>query len=147
MTVQEETRALHTATVSVTGGRAGEATSANGHLRLKLARPAERGTGAGTDPEELFAAGYAACFDSSLAAAARREKVKLGKTTTTVSVSLHATPDQRYYISAELEVEAPDCPVAELERLMALADQVCPYSNAIRGNVAVTLRAKGAAAE
>jgi len=142
MTVQEEIPTLHTATVSVTGGRSGTATSADGHLRLTLARPAERGSGAGTDPEELFAAGYAACFDSSLAAAARRARVKLGKTTTTVSVSLHATPDQRYFISAEVEVDAPECPAEELERLVAAADQVCPYSNAIRGNVKVTFHTR-----
>src|SRR5690606_34325713 len=103
MTVSEEIQTLHTATVSVTGGRSGTATSANGHLRLTLARPAERGTGAGTDPEELFAAGYAACFDSSLAAVARRERVKLGKTTTTVSVSQHTVDQRRYFISAEVE--------------------------------------------
>ncbi|HEY8452737.1 MAG: Ohr family peroxiredoxin [Micromonosporaceae bacterium] len=144
MTVSEEIQTLHTATVSVTGGRSGTATSANGHLRLTLARPAERGTGAGTDPEELFAAGYAACFDSSLAAVARRERVKLGKTTTTVSVSLHTVDQRRYFISAEVEVVAPECPQQELERLVAAADQVCPYSNAIRGNVKVAFRSKGA---
>ncbi|MEE3921384.1 OsmC family protein [Micromonospora sp. BRA006-A] len=80
---------VYTATVEVSGGRGGSARSLTGSLRVDLTRPAQRGPDApGTDPEELFAAGYAACFDSALAVAARQAGVKPGPTTVTASVSL-----------------------------------------------------------
>ena len=111
---------------------------------LRLARPAERGTAdAGTDPEELFAAGFAACFDSALAVAARRERIKVGTTSTTASVSLTATPEGRYALTVALDVRAPDCPQADLERAVAVAETLCPYANAVRGNVPVALQATG----
>jgi Ohr subfamily peroxiredoxin len=128
----------------VTGGRGGSARSQTGSLQVELARPAERGTeNAGTDPEELFAAGFAACFDSALAGAARRERIAVGKTSTTAAVSLTRTPDERYAITVALDVQAPDCPQADLERAVAVAETMCPYANAIRGNVPLTLRATG----
>jgi Ohr subfamily peroxiredoxin len=135
---------LHTARVAVTGGRGGSAKSETGSLQVELARPAERGTAdAGTDPEELFAAGFAACFDSALAVAARREKIKVGTTSTTASVSLTATPEGRYALTVALDVRAPDCPQADLERAVAVAETLCPYANAVRGNVPVALQATG----
>lgn len=134
---------LYTARVEVTGGRGGAATSASGALDVPLARPADRGAEAGTDPEELFAAGYAACFDSALSGAARRRNVRLGPTTTMAAVSLHATAAREYSISIALEVRAPDCPLDVLRELVDLADTMCPYSKAIRGNVPVVLSAVG----
>jgi lipoyl-dependent peroxiredoxin len=135
---------LHTAEVAVTGGRGGTARSQTGTLQVDLARPAERGTeGAGTDPEELFAAGFAACFDSALQVAARRERLKVGKTTTTASVSLVTTPDGTYALTVAIDVHAPDCPPAELDRAVALAETLCPYANAVRGNVPLTLVTRG----
>ena len=137
-------KVLYTAQVAVTGGRGGSAQSQTGSLQVDLARPAERGTeGAGTDPEELFAAGFAACFDSALAVAARRERLKVGKTTTTASVSLVAQPDGTYALAVTVDVHAPDCRPDELERALALAETLCPYANAVRGNVPVTLQARG----
>lgn len=134
----------YVASVQVTGGRGGSARSLTGSLRVDLTRPAERGPDApGTDPEELFAAGYAACFDSALAVAARRERVVTGPTTVTASVSLGRTADERYAIAVELAVSAPDCPQADLERAVAAADRLCPYSNAVRGNTPVTIRVDG----
>lgn len=136
---------LYTATVAVSGGRAGTARSLTGSLEVSLTRPAQRGPeAAGTDPEELFAAGYAACFDSALAVAARQERIRtLGATTVTASVTLGATEDHRYAIAVLLEVSSPDSPQADLERAVAAADRLCPYSNAVRGNTPVTIRVDG----
>lgn len=143
-TDQAQAEVLYTARVAVTGGRGGSATSETGDLRVELARPAERGTeNAGTDPEELFAAGFAACFDSALGVAARREKIKVGTTSTTASVSLTSTPEGRFALTVALDVQAPDCPQADLERAVAVAETLCPYANAVRGNVPLTLRASG----
>lgn len=133
----------YTATVAVTGGRGGQARSTTGSLELDLARPAERGTGAGTDPEELFAAGYAACFDSALQVVARRERVRIGPTTTSASVSLCIAPEQQYSIAVELSVHAPECDPDQLARLLDLAHQTCPYSKATRGNIPVSVNARG----
>lgn len=134
---------VYTARVRATGGRAGAIASETGELALNLARPAERGTGAGTDPEELFAAGYAACFDSALTVVARRERISLGATTTTVSVSLVVSSIQSYRISVAIHVDAPSCGLEDVERAVAAADQTCPYSLAIRGNVEVALTFSG----
>jgi osmotically inducible protein OsmC len=135
---------LYTARVAVTGGRGGSAKSETGSLQLELARPAERGTeNAGTDPEELFAAGFAACFDSALTVAARRERIKVGTTSTTASVSLTSTPEGRFAIIVALDVRAPDCPQADLERAVEVAETLCPYANAVRGNVPLTVQAHG----
>ncbi len=134
---------VHTAEVAVSGGRGGTARSRTGTLQVDLARPSERGAAdAGTDPEELFAAGFAACFDSALQVAARRERVKVGKTTTTASVSLVTRPDGSYALDIELDVHAPDCPRDELDRALALAEQLCPYADAVRGNVPLTVRSR-----
>lgn len=135
----DEPEVLYTAVVDVAGGRAGHATSRSGHLELDLARPAQRGTSAGTDPEELFAAGFAACFDSSLAGVARRESLRVGPTRTTASVSLRSTAAQAYSIAVELHVEALECPSAPLRHIIELAESTCPYSKAVRGNIEVTV--------
>ena len=135
---------VYPAKVEVAGGRGGSARSLTGSLRVDLTRPAQRGPDApGTDPEELFAAGYAACFDSALAVAARQAGVKPGPTTVTASVSLGQTDDGRYAIAVVLDVSAPQCPQADLERAVELADRMCPYSNALRGNTAVAIRVNG----
>jgi osmotically inducible protein OsmC len=141
----EPVNTIYTATVEVSGGRAGTARSLTGSLELTLSRPAERGPEAsGTDPEELFAAGYAACFTSALAVASRSGRVSLGPNTVTASVSLGTTDDGRYAISVVLVVRAPDCQQADLERMVAEADRLCPYSNALRGNTRVEFDIEGA---
>jgi Ohr subfamily peroxiredoxin len=129
----------------VSGGRAGRAVSESGSLDLELARPAQRGTGGGTDPEELFAAGYAACFDSALAVGSRRRSASLGPVTTTGAVSLLTTEDHQYSVAVSLTVNAPECDQALLEELVALADTLCPYSKATRGNIRVEITAVGRA--
>ena len=138
---------LYTASVEVQGGRGGSARSLTGTFQTSLVRPAERKPeDVGTDPEELFATGYAACFDSALGVVARREKVELGPVTVTASVTLGIRAGGRYGIEAALTVSAPQCEQAELERIVALADQTCPYSNAVRGNIGVVIQVKGAGA-
>ncbi|RIV37631.1 Ohr family peroxiredoxin [Micromonospora radicis] len=135
---------IYTASVRVSGGRGGRAESLTGTLQVDLTRPAQRGPQApGTDPEELFAAGYAACFDSALAVAARLEGVRTGPTSVTASVSLGPTDDGRYAIAVTLVVSAPDCPQDQLDLAVAAADRLCPYSNALRGNTTVTIQADG----
>lgn len=135
---------VYTATVRVSGGRGGQAESLTGSFRATLTRPAQRGPDApGTDPEELFAAGYAACFDSALTAVGRQERISLGATRVTASVSLGTTDGGGYAIAVLLEVSAPECPQADLERAVHAAHRLCPYSNAIRGNTPVTIRVDG----
>ncbi|MFH9331089.1 Ohr family peroxiredoxin [Streptomyces althioticus] len=135
---------VYTATVEVTGGRAGRARSTTGALDVKLTRPAERTEGnTGTDPEELFAAGYAACFASALGVAERRKRVTAGPVTVTASVTLGTRPGGTYGIAARLVVSAPECPQEVLEELVAITHTVCPYSTAVRGNIAVITEANG----
>ncbi len=138
-----DSKVLYTAVVRATGGRGGHVRSQTGELDLALARPAQRASGQGTDPEELFAAGYAACFDSALAVAARQQHLALGPVTTTASVSLCTGPQQQYSLEVQLLVEAPDCPEQDLSAAVAVADTLCPYSNGIRGNVPVSLTVRG----
>ncbi|MBQ0826495.1 Ohr family peroxiredoxin [Streptomyces tagetis] len=135
---------LYTATVDVSGGRAGHATSRTGTLDLPLTRPAERTADTtGTDPEELFAAGYAACFSSALAVAARRRRATVGPLTVTASVTLGTLPGGTYGIAARLVVKAPECPQHLLEELVETTHTLCPYSQAVRGNIEVITETHG----
>lgn len=126
---------LYTSIVDVTGGRTGRIVARSGSIDMHLSRPAERGGSGGTDPEELFAAGLAACFDSALSSVARTERLRIGKTRTTAEVTLHRTPEHDYYISALVRVDAPASTAADLARALTLAKGTCPYSKAVSGNV------------
>ncbi|MER7745537.1 Ohr family peroxiredoxin [Streptomyces bacillaris] len=136
---------VYTATVEVTGGRAGRARSLTGALDVRLTRPAERsGDDGGTDPEELFAAGYAACFSSALSVVERRRGATAGPVAVTASVTLGTRPGGAYGIAARLVVRAPECPQDVLEELVAGTHAVCPYSNAVQGNIEVVTEVHGA---
>ncbi|WP_219636098.1 Ohr family peroxiredoxin [Streptomyces sp. AJS327] len=138
---------VYTATVDVRGGRAGRARSRTGALDLALSRPADRAADdTGTDPEELFAAGYAACFGAALGVAERRQRATLGPVTVTASVTLGTRPGGRYALAVRLRVDAPDCPQPVLEELVALTHTICPYSGAVRGNIEVATEVTGAPA-
>jgi lipoyl-dependent peroxiredoxin len=143
------TRALYTAKAHVTGGRAqGHGRTSDGALEVDLRPPAEMGgVGGGTNPEELFAVGYAACFESALGAVARRRKLDAGDVAIDSNVTLYPREDRTFQLGVELDVTLPsiddDQTAAEL---VTAADLVCPYSNATRGNVEVKLTANGAAA-
>ncbi len=138
-------KAIYTAEATVTGGRAeGHGVTSDGALDVQLRPPASDGDPAGTNPEQLFAVGYAACFESALGAIGRREKVEVGEVSIVSRVSLWATEERTYKLAVELDVILPQIADAEqAEQLVAAAHAVCPYSNATRGNIEVTLTANG----
>ena len=136
---------LYTATATATSGRDGRATSDDGLLDVTLAAPpALGGKGAGTNPEQLFAAGYAACFGSAAAHIARLQKLTTGPIAVTAHVSLGPV-GQAFGLAVVLEVAIPELPRDKAEALMKAAHEVCPYSNATRGNIEVEVRLAGAA--
>ena len=138
-------KVLYTADALVTGGRDGHGRSADGELEVDLRVPKEMGgPGGGTNPEELFAVGYAACFESALGGVARRQKLEIGAVTINSSVGLLPTGDRGFKLTVTLNVAMPsgvDRQVAA--ELVHAAHQVCPYSNATRGNIDVTLLLDG----
>ena len=139
---------LYTAKAHVEGGRAdGHGKTSDGLLEVDLRLPAEMGgSEQGTNPEQLFAVGYAACFEGALGAAARREKVELGNVSIDSAVNLSPTEERGFKLSVELDVHLPTISDDEQAvRLVAAAHQICPYSNATRGNIDVVLTANGAA--
>ena len=132
---------LYTATATATGGREGQATSSDGVLDVKLSTPRELGGagGSGTNPEQLFAAGYSACFLGALKFVASKQKVALPATTVvTGKVGIGPIPSG-FGIRAELTIAAPGIARDQLHALVEQAHVVCPYSNATRGNIDVTL--------
>jgi lipoyl-dependent peroxiredoxin len=132
---------LYTATATASGGREGRATSSDNALDVQLSTPRELGGagGPGTNPEQLFAAGYSACFLGALKFVAGREKVSLpAATTVTGKVGIGQIPTG-FGIEAELTISAPGIDRAALQSLVAQAHIVCPYSNATRNNIDVTL--------
>ena len=143
-------RVLYTAHAHVTGGRiAGHGRSSDGALEVDLRAPLELGgEGGGTNPEQLFAVGYAACFESALGAAARRRRLEVADAAIDSSVMLIPTKSRGYKLAVTLAVTLPsiDDGVAAME-LVRTADEVCPYSNATRGNIDVALTANGHAVE
>jgi lipoyl-dependent peroxiredoxin len=141
---------IYTAHAHVTGGRAdGHGKTDDGVLEVDLRRPKEMGgEGGGTNPEQLFAVGYAACFEGALGAVARRQKLEVGDVAIDSSVSLIPTEERGFNIAVGLDVTLPSVPDQEQAiGLVQAAQKVCPYSNATRGNIDVTLTANGAAVE
>ena len=134
-------KVLYTAEATATGGRAGHATSSDGRLDIDLSVPAEIGGdgGPGTNPEQLFAAGYAACFQGAMGVVARRENLSIDDSTVTARVGL-GPMGTAFGITVELSVHLPAiADRAKAEDLVAKAHEVCPYSNATRDNVDVKL--------
>jgi lipoyl-dependent peroxiredoxin len=138
---------IYTAHAAVTGGRAeGHGVSSDGALDVQLRLPSELGgDGGGTNPEQLFAVGYAACFEGALGTVARRERAELGDVSIESGVSLTPNPSTKGFdLSVSLDVTLPGVQDPEQAvALVAAAHQVCPYSNATRGNVEVALTANG----
>ena len=134
-------KVLYTAEATVQGGRSGQARSSDGNLQVHLSVPKEMGGegGQGTNPEQLFAAGYAACFQSALEQVARRQQVEAGPTTITSKVGIGPTGRGGYGLEVEMHIFIPNVDKTTAEKLVALAHEVCPYSNATRGNIPVTL--------
>lgn len=134
-------KALYTASATATGGRNGHVQSDNGILDLQVRMPKSLG-GANDDypnPEMLFAAGYSACFDSALNRVISLSKTKTGTTTVTAKVSIGAIENGGFGLAVELDVNIPEVSLEEAKQLVEKAHQVCPYSNATRGNIEVIL--------
>lgn len=132
---------LYTATATATGGREGQAASSDNALDVKLSTPRELGGagGDGTNPEQLFAVGYSACFLGALKFVAGKQKVVLpADTRVTGRVGIGPIPTG-FGIEAELTIAAPGLPREQLQALVDQAHIVCPYSNATRGNIDVSL--------
>jgi osmotically inducible protein OsmC len=137
-------KTIYTAEATVTGGRThGHGVTSDGVLDVQLRPPTDKAE-RGTNPEQLFAVGYAACFEGALAAVSRRERVDLGEVSIDSRVSLIATKDRGYTVAVGLDVTLPAIDDAQrAKEIVAAAHQVCPYSNATRGNIDVELTANG----
>ncbi|MDX6521259.1 MAG: lipoyl-dependent peroxiredoxin [Gaiellales bacterium] len=149
MTTATLTKVLYTAEATVKGGRTGHATSSDGRLDVDLSAPSEMGGagGSGTNPEQLFAAGYAACFQSALLGVAKGEGLDLSDSEITGRVGIGPTGHGGFGIQVELVIDSPALPSEQARELIAAAHARCPYSNATRGNVDVTFRFGGAPLE
>ena len=133
-------KVLYTAQATATGGRDGKASSSDGLLNVKLAKPKEMGgDGSGVNPEQLFAAGYSACFLGAMKFVAGQSNIKIpDDASITGAVGIGPIPGG-FGIQAELKISLPGMDRAAAEDLVAKAHKVCPYSNATRGNIDVTL--------
>ena len=134
-------KVLYVAHATATGGRDGRAISSDQQLDVKLSTPRELGGagGAGTNPEQLFAAGYSACFIGAMKFVAAREKLSLPQEPSiTAHIGIGPIPTG-FAIEAKLEISLPGLDRAVAEDLVQKAHLVCPYSNATRGNINVTL--------
>jgi lipoyl-dependent peroxiredoxin len=138
-------KVLYTAEANVTGGRAdGHGRTSDGVLDIDLRLPTEMGgEGGATNPEQLFAVGYAACFEGALGVAAQRQKAEVGDVSIDSKVSLVTTEERGFNVAVELHVSLPSVEDETAIELVRAAHQVCPYSNATRGNVDVVLTANG----
>ncbi|MDP9466327.1 MAG: organic hydroperoxide resistance protein [Actinomycetota bacterium] len=134
-------RNLYTAVATAGGGREGEVVSDDGVLDLRLERPTELGGPGGdfTNPEQLFAAGYAACFHSALKRVAEQQGLDVELSEITAKVTLGLEEDKAFGLAVTLTAALPTLDPPDGEKLMHDAHQVCPYSRATRGNIQVTL--------
>ena len=132
---------LYTAEATAWGGREGRAATDDGNLDVQLVLPKELGGpgGAGTNPEQLFAAGFAGCFHSALKLVARGQGVDVRESAVTAKVGIGPNESGGFGLAVALEAELPGVDAATAQGLLDAAHQVCPYSNATRGNVDVTL--------
>jgi Ohr subfamily peroxiredoxin len=131
---------LYTAVATAENGRDGRVATDDGKLDVIVNPPKELGgSGAGTNPEQLFAAGYSACFQSALGVVGRQAKADLSDSRVTAKVGLGKTGDGGFGLTVELAVLLPNVDAATAKTLVEKAHEVCPYSNATRGNIEVSL--------
>ncbi|AIL45696.1 organic hydroperoxide resistance protein [Elizabethkingia anophelis] len=134
-------KTLYTIGATATGGRNGHVKSDNGVLEFEVRYP--KGLGGANDdyanPEMLFAAGYSACFDSALNLVIKSAKIKTGETTVTAKVGIGQIENGGFGLEVELHANIPGVTIEEAQDLIEKAHQVCPYSNATRGNIEVKL--------
>jgi osmotically inducible protein OsmC len=137
MTTTTREKVLYTAKVHTTGGREGASRSSDGRLDVRLATPG--GPGIGTNPEQLFAAGWSACFEGAMALAARKRKIALpAGTAIDAEVDLNSA-DGTYFLRARLSVSVPGVERDVAQAIVDEAHEICPYSKAVRGNIDVTI--------
>jgi lipoyl-dependent peroxiredoxin len=138
-------KTLYTAGAHVTGGRAeGHGRTTDGVLEVDLRLPPEMGgQGGGTNPEQLFAVGYAACFEGAIGAVARRMKVDPADVAIDSRVNLHPTEERGFKLSVNLDISLSGVEGDQAKQLIDAAHHVCPYSNATRGNIDVTITING----
>jgi len=135
------TKIVYTASATSTGGRSGRAVASDGNLDVSLTAPKEMGgPGTGTNPEQLFAAGFSACFNGALGLVAKKAGVDASGSQVTALIGF-GPEGESYAITADLEVRIPGVELAKAQELAEAAHQVCPYSKATRGNVPVTVTA------
>jgi lipoyl-dependent peroxiredoxin len=140
---------LYTAEATAEGGRGGHVSSADGRLDLALDVPAEMGGegGHGTNPEQLFAAGYAACFQSALLRLAAGQKLAIPRSKLTARVGIGPAGEGGFGLTVALDLDAPELDRAQATTLMEQAHELCPYSRATRGNIDVALSVGGTSIE
>jgi Ohr subfamily peroxiredoxin len=134
-------RVLYTAEATATGGRKGHGRSSDGRLEVDFSSPTEMGGdgGPGTNPEQLFATGFAACFQNAIMSVARRRNLAVEDSIVTARIGIGPV-ENRYGLTAELDIKLPSIHDRALaEELVSAADGRCPYSNAVRGNIEVTI--------
>ncbi|ASR36345.1 organic hydroperoxide resistance protein [Prauserella marina] len=137
---QAPTKILYTAVATADGGRDGHVRTDDGALDVDVRVPeAMGGQGGGTNPEQLFASGYAACFQSALFVVARRARADVTGSTVTAAVGIGPNGGGGYGLTVELTISLPSVDSATARELAEAAHQVCPYSNATRGNIEVRL--------
>ncbi|GAA4680480.1 organic hydroperoxide resistance protein [Streptomyces chumphonensis] len=133
---------LYTAVATAENGRDGKVASSDGQLEVVVNPPKEMGgSGAGTNPEQLFAAGYSACFQGALGVVARQEKADISGSTVTAEVGIGKTPEGGFGLKVAIRADIPNVDAATAQALVEKAHQVCPYSSATRGNIEVTVSA------
>ena len=130
-------KVLYTARAHTTGGRDGASRTDDGRLDVTLSSPGT--SGSGTNPEQLFAAGYAACFHSALKMVARTRKIAIEDSAVTAEVGIGQLDSGGFGLTVALHAEIGGVDQATADELVAAAHEVCPYSNATRGNIEVTL--------
>lgn len=138
-------KVLYTAEAVTEGGRAGHSRTSDGRLEVQLSVPEGMGgaSGNGTNPEQLFAVGFGACFQSALLSVAQGRKLDASDSQITARVGIGPTGHGGFGLQVSLDLHAPHVSPTEAASLMARAEQLCPYSNAVRGNVQVTLSVDG----
>lgn len=137
-TAQATDKVIYTAKTHTTGGREnGVSRSSDGRLDVKLSLPGSPRVG--TNPEQLFAAGWSACFEGAIGVVARKKKIKLtGEVAIDAEVDLHLDDNGEYFLSARMNISIPDLDRSIAQGLVDDAKGVCPYSKATKGNIAVT---------
>ena len=142
-------KVLYTAEAEVTGGRdEGHGRTTDGALEVDIRVPEELGgPGGGTNPEQLFAVGYASCFESAMKLVAARKKLDASDVTTASKVMLLPTEERGFKLAVELDVTLPSTDTEQAVDIVRTAHKVCPYSNATRGNIEVALRVNGETVE